>query len=261
MEKQKKQGAYYRKGKTYDEVYGLEKSKLIKNKMSLKGRGKKKEKLSVALKEHWKNPENKESLINRNKKISQSLTGRKLSEKHKEKNRQHMLGKTAWNKGLIGYNKGHKVSQKTIDSIMKTKGRTFEEIFGEEKAKEMKKGIREARAKQIFPTKDSSIEIKIQNFLTQLNIKFLKHQYMEIEHGYQCDILIPSMNLVIEIDGDYWHCNLKIFPNPNEWQLKQIELDKIRTQELIESGFKVLRLWECEINVMNLDNFIVRLNI
>ena len=116
------------------------------------------------------------------------------------------------------------------------------------------------RAKQIFPVKDTSIEVKIQNYLKQLNIDFFTHQYIkEIEHGYQCDILIPSMNLVIECDGDYWHGDIIRFPNPNEMQSKQIEEDKIRTQELIESGFRVLRLWEHEIKVMELNDFKERL--
>ena len=66
----------------------------------------------------------------------------------------------------------------------------------------------------------------------------------EIEHGYQCDILVPSMNLVIECDGNYWHK----YP-------VGLERDHIRTKELIEKGFKVLRLWESEIKVMDIMNF------
>jgi len=93
--------------------------------------------------------------------------------------------------------------------------------------------------------KDTTIEIKIQNFLKQLKIEFFTHQYMkEIEHGYQCDILIPSLNLVIECDGDYWH----------KYPIGR-EIDRIRTSELINNGFKVLRLWECEIRAMRLNKF------
>jgi len=104
---------------------------------------------------------------------------------------------------------------------------------------------KERRKHIIFPVKDTSIEIKIQNFLKQLNIDFLTHQYIKkIEHGYQCDILIPSMNLVIECDGNYWH----------KYPIGR-EIDNIRTSELIEQGFKVLRLWEFEIKKMELEDF------
>lgn len=111
----------------------------------------------------------------------------------------------------------------------------------------LSKRIKELRieGKLIIPKKDTSIEIKIQNFLKQLNIEFFTHQYIkEIEHGYQCDILIPSMNLVIECDGDYWHK----YPIGND-------IDHIRTKELLEKGFKVLRLWEHEIRPMQLNEF------
>jgi len=103
--------------------------------------------------------------------------------------------------------------------------------------------------KNIFPIKDTSIEVKIQNFLKQLGIEFFTHQYMTIEHGYQCDILIPSMDMVIECDGDYWHK----YPIGND-------IDHIRTRELLEKGFKVLRLWEFEIKEMNLNDFKEKLN-
>lgn len=104
--------------------------------------------------------------------------------------------------------------------------------------------IRISRRKQILPKIDTSIEVKIQNFLKQLGIEFLTHQYMKINHGYQCDILIPSMNLVIECDGNYWHK----YPIGND-------IDHIRTSELINKGFKVLRLWEFEIKKMSVDEF------
>lgn len=104
--------------------------------------------------------------------------------------------------------------------------------------------IIEWRKTAVFPKKDTSIEVKIQNFLKILGIEFFTHQYMKIEHGYQCDILIPSMNLVIECDGDYWH----------KYSTGR-DIDHIRTSELLSKGFKVLRLWENEIKIMELNDF------
>ena len=105
--------------------------------------------------------------------------------------------------------------------------------------------IKKARKKQIFPLKDSSIEVKIQKFLKQ------------IEHGYQCDILIPGMNLVIECDGDYWHGNQKLFLGEKltDRMLMQMEKDKFRTEELTKKGFHVIRLWESEIKEMDINDF------
>lgn len=120
---------------------------------------------------------------------------------------------------------------------------------GKHHSKESINKIKQARLKQILPLKDTKIEVKIQNFLKELGIFFFTHQYLkEIEHSYQCDILIPSMNLVIECDGDYFHK----FPIGKY-------IDHIRTEELILKGFKILRLWECEIKHIGIRQFEKRL--
>ena len=158
---------------------------------------------------------------------------KKLSEEHK----QH-LKENHWSKrdGYINPNKG---------KVSKRKNKTYEEIYDIEKAKKLKEDARKRRAKQVFPTTDTKIELKIQNFLKQLGIEFFTHQYIkQIEHAYQCDIFIPLMNLVIECDGDYWHS----YPTGTE-------IDHIRTKELIDGGFKVLRLWEFEIKKLNVNDF------
>ena len=78
-----------------------------------------------------------------------------------------------------------------------------------------------------------------------------------IEHAYQCDILIPSKNLIIECDGDYWHGNNELYDDTklSKRIIDGRELDKIRTLELIEKGFKVLRLWGSEIKLMDISEF------
>jgi len=129
------------------------------------------------------------------------------------------------------------------NKISKTKIR----LYKEGKIERINSGsiTKEKRALQIFPIKDTKIEVKIQNFLKKLGIEFFTHQYMkQIKHAYECDILIPSMNLVIECDGDYWH----------KYPIGR-DIDHIRTKELIEKGFKILRLWEVEINKMSVNDF------
>lgn len=103
-------------------------------------------------------------------------------------------------------------------------------------------GFKKTRYRIIIPKKDTKIEVKIQNYLKQLNYNFIPHYYVNITHGYQCDMFIPSKNLVIECDGDYWH-NYPIGR----------EIDRIRTQEMIEKGYRVLRLWENEIQKMDIN--------
>ena len=135
------------------------------------------------------------------KKMSLSHKGKPLSETNKNNIRLALLGrKILWKDKISLATKGNHNSPKT------------------EITKESRKNI-------MLPVKDTSIELKIQNYLKELGITFFTHQYIkEIEHGYQCDIFIPSMNLVIECDGDYWH----------KYPIGR-EIDNIRTSELINN--------------------------
>ncbi|HDK41820.1 MAG TPA: hypothetical protein ENG87_00460 [Candidatus Pacearchaeota archaeon] len=168
------------------------------------------------------------------------LFGREYSEEHKKNlslgRKGKGLGNIPWNKDLVGVQKSDK------------KGKTFEELYGKEKSRKLKENLKERRSKQIFPIKDTSIEVKIQNFLKQLNIEFFTHQYMKIEHGYQCDILIPiqegiSKKTIIECFGNYWH----------KYPLGR-KIDIQRCSELREKGWRVLTFWESEIKPMQLNN-------
>lgn len=147
-------------------------------------------------------------------------------------------GKSSWNKNIGDYVTGEK-----------------NPFYGKNHSKENIDKMKERRKNIIFPLIDSSIEIKIQEFLKELKIEFFTHQFMHIEHGYQCDIFIPSMNLVIECDGDYWHGNPLRNKELTERQIAQREKDNLRKKELEEKGFKVLRLWECEIRKMEVSKF------
>ncbi|KKN56553.1 hypothetical protein LCGC14_0571310 [marine sediment metagenome] len=209
---------------------------------------------AIKMKEYWKNAKATERQImrgyfNRNKKeklgyVNSPETRKKLSVIMKEK-----LKNGEWHPSDISpYIKGHKKGMHGKKHSKETKKKMSKSNKGiSNKTREANK---EWRKNYVFPIKDTKIEKKIQRFLKELNMEFFTHQYMKINHGYQCDILIPSINLVIECDGDYWHK----YP-------VGLEKDHIRTKELIEKGFKVLRLWEREIKVMNIDDFEKRLEI
>lgn len=237
-----------KKGKTYEEIYGIKRANQIKNKISKSEQGKirtddellrqsktMKKRFSIGnLKiNSWNRGLTKETdkrVKNNAIKISKSLMGKKLSKEHRNKLKIWKLGKNKYNS-------------------------------------EWAKKISNSRINIIYPTKDSSIEIKIQNFLKELNIDFFTHKYIkDIEHGYQCDIFIPvqdkiNQKTIIECDGDWFHCN----PNKYNKYYKTFkgginaeerwELDRIRTKELEEKGYRVIRLWESEIKIIDLIKF------
>ncbi len=115
------------------------------------------------------------------------------------------------------------------EAIERMRKRTIEYFKNNPEAVEI---IRERRVKQVFPIKDTKIEIRMQNALKERNIIFEKHKPI---FG-QPDIFIEP-NLCIFCDGDYWH-NLD----------KGKKRDKIVNKVLTEKGYILLRFWEHRIN-------------
>ena len=231
------------KGKTYEELYGFEESEKRKERLRIShlGKGKKWDHVSP-LKGKKSHPQSKESI-------------RKTVEK-RIKNKSYI----AWNKGLT------KEDPRIFNFIKNANLNPNFGMKGKHHTKETLNKFKELRKNLILPFKDTKIEQKIQSFLTQLHIEYLAHKYMHILHGYQCDIWIPvqegiTQKTIIECDGDAFHFNpnkykkdSKIFKDGMIAQ-ERWDLDKIRTQELQESGFRVIRLWEDEIRVIDLNNF------
>jgi very-short-patch-repair endonuclease len=105
--------------------------------------------------------------------------------------------------------------------------------------------IRENRSKQIIPKQDTKIELKVERFLNEIGIPYIKHKWVnKIKHKYCCDFFIYEDNLILECDGDYFH-------GPNAPRKSQPIIDSIRTNEMINAGYKVLRLWGSDINKMD----------
>lgn len=63
--------------------------------------------------------------------------------------------------------------------------------------------------------------------------------------GRQVDMFIPSLNLIIEYDGINWHKGAKY------------QKDKIKTDKLIEDGYKVIRLRETPLKPITQDDILI----
>lgn len=65
-----------------------------------------------------------------------------------------------------------------------------------------------------------------------------------IAHVY--DMFVPSLNLVIEFDGDYWHGNPCKYPEPTKQQLEKQRKDRYASRKAREAGYTVNRVWQSE---------------
>lgn len=70
-----------------------------------------------------------------------------------------------------------------------------------------------------------------------------------IAEKFVVDVYIPSVNIIIQWDGDYWHGHHTKLKGgvPDKRQLKRIQLDKAQDAYMRKCGYKVLRFWEHEV--------------
>jgi very-short-patch-repair endonuclease len=61
------------------------------------------------------------------------------------------------------------------------------------------------------------------------------------------DAFVPSLSLVIQFDGDYWHGHPDKFPILDERQRKRRRLDASQDAYMTSCGYQVIRIWETDI--------------
>jgi hypothetical protein len=97
-------------------------------------------------------------------------------------------------------------------------------------------------------TRRSSLEIGFENILQELNLDFIHSYFIEsINKIY--DFYLPDQHILIEIDGDFWHCNPKLYNEPIcKSQEINIINDEFKNNWASDNGYKLLRFWEDDIN-------------
>lgn len=71
--------------------------------------------------------------------------------------------------------------------------------------------------------------------------------------GFICDFYIPDYNLVVEIDGDFWHANPEKFSandlvGPKKMKAQEIwDRDMTKKNKLESAGYTVIRYWASEL--------------
>lgn len=147
----------------------------------------------------------------RNKKISKGLTGIKRSDEYKEK--MSISQKKSWD----NEEKRNKQRDNRINYIKNN------------------------------PNKESNLESRFKGILDGLGFNYI-FQY-EI-CGYMFDFYLKDFDIVIEVDGDFWHCN----PNTKhkepiyESQKLTMKNDKKKNDICNKCGIKLIRFWEDDIN-------------
>jgi len=101
--------------------------------------------------------------------------------------------------------------------------RDYREPHTEDAKQKMRKSALRHFQTHHGPFKDTKPELKMKEILTSLNIPF-EHQFRLGNHLF--DFYILNTNILIEVDGDYWHANPKKYSELNKTQqgIKQKDL-------------------------------------
>lgn len=110
-------------------------------------------------------------------------------------------------------------------------------------------------------SRDTSIEVKLRKALFARGLRYRKNVTGMVGKP---DIVLPKYKTVIFIHGCFWHrhkgCKYATMPKTRKdfWEEKfnrNIQRDKQQTDELINAGWNVLVVWECELK-HNLDDVV-----
>lgn len=103
----------------------------------------------------------------------------------------------------------------------------------------------------------SSYEKKIANALENLEIEYV--QQKSIVGRYRYDFFIPEKNLLIEFNGDYWHCYPPLFestyfhPHKRKSAQEIWDYDRSKIQHAKDHGFDIVLVWEHELADLSSD--------
>lgn len=111
------------------------------------------------------------------------------------------------------------------------------DLFGVNKQNKLKKKSRSLKKKNTEPEK------KMYSILSKIGIYF---ETEKIVGNKIFDFFIPSINLLIEVDGDYWHGNPDKYNKKeyNKIQKRNRRNDKYKNSIAKVNGFELKRFWE-----------------
>ena len=93
--------------------------------------------------------------------------------------------------------------------------------------------------------KTSKLETRFGGLLKKWGILY-KKQYKVGTKYY--DFYLPKYNLLLEIDGDFWHANPKKFQKLSLMQVKNKQNDIYKNCLAALGKFNMIRFWEHDIN-------------
>lgn len=102
-----------------------------------------------------------------------------------------------------------------------------------------------AKAKKMS-NKMTEPEIIFSEMMNEIEVEF---ETQKVIGNKIYDFYIPSKNMIVEVDGDYWHANPLIYEGKelNKIQTRNVKNDKFKDVLAVGNGFELERVWEYDL--------------
>lgn len=114
---------------------------------------------------------------------------------------------------------------------------------------------RSQKASLLRITSNTKPELKFKEILERSNIEFIFQKSLPWKRGWKkwYDFYIPSLNLLIEVDGIYWHGKGVLDKDLDIRQRQSRENDILKNTLALERGYNLLRIWEDDLDKFNIN--------
>lgn len=199
----------------------------------------------------WRSSEeNKLNMQRANKLVYSNLETRKKRKKNLEAVMKTDIYKESLSQSMKKYaqtdaGKRHHSSKPVTARMKMSNFQRWKEDFGLDEA--VKRQL-EWQAKNVLPSssRNTKPELQLAELLRLADIKFIGQLSLP---RFYCDFYLPEYNLIVEVDGDYWHANPDRFSpddviGPKKTLARHIWANDLRREERIKSlGYRVMRIW------------------
>lgn len=225
--------------------------KKISNKNKNRLTGSKNPMYGISLMEHWTNKYGKIIADKKRQehleKLSIALSGKKnpfYGKKHNKKTLKIIQEKNEIYRNNLSAEEKEKISKKLSDSQKKLYQQNPKDYI----SKRRKAG--KISSTKSYNYKINKIELIVSDKLKELELLF---EYSVILDYYQFDFGSREHRLLLEVQGDYWHGNPKIYKKTqlNDTQKRNMKRDKEKIKFAKKHNIKLYHIWESDIRSNN----------
>lgn len=112
--------------------------------------------------------------------------------------------------------------------------------------------VTRSRMMSAIKGKDTAPELRVRTYLHAVGLRYRLHARSLPGHP---DLVFPGCRIALFVHGCFWHrhpgCRFATTPSSNAtfWNQKlaaNVERDRLKERQLVDLGWTVLRIWECE---------------